>query len=145
MFQRLYIFKFAFLLSIVQSAIVVYLSVIGINDGEFYDKLFDYSFVISLVPIVFAIILFGFSNLPDNYINQTNVSINGNVANNNNIEKNKNIQVQKTSIYLMILGIIAIVYSLVFRILSLPYWIVFIFPSFLALIIMRNNQNVKVY
>lgn len=142
MIQRDYIFKFAFLLSIIQSAIVVYLSVTGINDGQFYDKLFYYSLVLSLVPIVFAIILFGFSNLPDSYIKQTNVSVNGNIAN-DNIEKNKGSQVHETSIYLIILGILGISYSVVFKFLSLPYWVIFAIPSFLSILIIRNNQISK--
>lgn len=142
MILRDYIIKLAFLLSIIQSAIVVYLFVTGINDGVFYDKLFYYSLVLSLVPIVFAVILFGFSNLPDSYVKQTNVSVNGDITN-NNFEKNKNIQVHETSLYLIILGILGITYSVVFRFLSLPYWIIFALPSILSLLIVRNNQLSK--
>lgn len=142
MILRDYIIKFAFLLSIIQSAIVVYLFVTGINDGEFYDKFFYYSLVLSLVPLIFAIILFGFSNFPDGYIKQTNVSVNGDITS-NNFEKNKNMQVHETSLYLIILGFMGISYSVIFRFLSLPYWIVFALPSLLSILIIRNNQLSK--
>lgn len=137
---RLYIIRFAFFLTILQSALVVYLSVIGINDGEFYSKLFNYSLILSIVPIVFAILTFSFSSEPSNYVNQSNGFVNQNITK-TSIEKHKSVQINETSMYLLALDFVFVVYNFFFNILSLPFWVVFVFPLFLSILILKDNKR----
>ncbi len=136
MFQKLYIIKFTFLLTVVQIALAVYLSLIGIVDGEFYNRLFFYSLSLSLIPILFGIIIFSLSSHENSFTTHSNGFVNKHT-----IEQSKNTQINDTSIHLFALGLLFLLYNLIFRILILPDWIIFVLPLLLAIVILKNNQR----
>lgn len=136
MFQRLYIVKFAFLLSMVQVAIAVYLSITGINDGEFYNKLFFYSLSLSIVPILFGIAFLSFSNQSNSFISNSNGFVNKNI-----LENGKSSQINETSMHLFALGLLFLCYNLIYSVIPLPNWIIFILPFILAIFILKNKQS----
>lgn len=98
MFVRNYIIRFGFLLTIMELALAVYLLIQGIGDGEFYNKMFFYSIFLSLIPIVFGIIIFSFSNHSTSYLEHSNGFVNENA-----LKKSKTDQINDTSIYLLYL------------------------------------------
>lgn len=137
MFVRNYIIRFGFLLTIMQLSIAVYLFIQGIGDGEFYDRMFFYSVFLSLIPIVFGIIIFSFYDQNNSYLNQSNGFVN------TNLKKSKTSQTNDTPIYLIALGLVFLVYNLVFRLFSLPNWIIILLPFVLAVLIFINRRKIE--
>ena len=138
MFLRNYLIRFSFLLVIVQLALAVYLVSVGIGDGEFYDKMFFYSMFLSLVPFIFGIIIFSFSNQTNSYLEKSNGFVNK-----NSLTDKKDNQINETSLYLFALGIGFFTYSFVFKLLALPNWLILILPIVLSLLILKNSQKIN--
>lgn len=137
MIVRNYIIRFGFLLTIMQLSIAVYLFIQGIGDGTFYDRMFFYSVFLSLIPIVFGIFIFSFYDQSNSYLDQSNGFVN------TNLKKSKNNQTNDTAIYLIALGLVFLVYNLLFRLLSLPNWIIILLPFVLAVLIFFNRRKIE--
>ena len=136
MFRRIYLIKFAFLLTVVQLSVAVYLLTIGIGDGMFYDKMFYYTMFLSLVPFIFGVILLSFPSQANTYLDQSNGFVNQ-----NSMKKEKSSELNETTLQLFALGLLFLFYNILFRLLSLPNWIIIIIPLFLSLLIVKNNQK----
>ena len=139
MFRRIYLIKFAFLLTVVQLAVAVYLLVIGIGDGMFYDKMFFYTMFLSLVPFIFGVIILSFPSQTNTYLDQSNGFVNQ-----NSIKKEKSSEINETAVQLFALGLLFLFYNILFKLLSLPNWIIIIIPLFLSLLIFKSNQKYQI-
>ena len=136
MIVRNYIIRFGFLLTIMQLSLAVYLFILGIGDGQFYDKMFFYSFFLSLIPIIFGVIIFSFPDSSNTFIDHSNGFVNK-----NSLKKTKANQINDTPIYLIALGLVFLLYNLIFRLFALPNWVIIIIPFSLAILIYLSRQK----
>lgn len=134
MFLKVYLVKMSFLLSMVQLSLAVYLGIQQLTETQFYDRMFEYSIVLSLIPIIYAI-FYAIYNGSTTYEDFSNGFVNKNSS-----ILNKNID---ASIYLFAIGFLFLIFDTFFRVFSLPIWTNAIIPLILLVVLITNNKRVN--
>ena len=138
MFTKIYFIKIAFLISIMQLSLAVYLAIQGFTDTEFYNRMFEYSIILSLIPIISALLIIGLINITNSYEDHSNGFVN---KSNTVLGKNYD-----SSLYLFSIGFCFLFFNTLFNVFSFPNWTNAIIPVVLAIVILlMNNQKVKIY